>query len=261
MAAMVLSVGVSGIAHAEEITGNITAGTINIISGATVDYIAVDDTTITVNLTFDSSIVDANESEIVGAQITVKQGTATDVVDTILTTGSGIPATLSGDVDISTLDTSSTSVDAITVDVVGYANGADDATLYGVSSTITSSVNLPPTCGYDGLPNIDYGTVARDAASNTIDWTPTASAAKIQPTDVEFAFANWQNAINTEVIDKQYTTINGTSGDTTDISYTGVESGDVWQFVTTLTFDSLGDYIRNIGQPLTQTVTITTECN
>ena len=127
MAAMVLSIGVSGIAHAEEVRGNITAGTINIISGATVDYIAVDDTTITVNLTFDSSIVDANESEIVGAQITVKQGTATDVVDTILTTGSGIPATLSGDVNISTLDTSSISVDAITVDVVGYANGADDA--------------------------------------------------------------------------------------------------------------------------------------
>ncbi len=178
-----------------------------------------------------------------------------------MTTGSGIPATLSGDVNISTLDTSSTSVDAITVDVVGYANGAANDTLYGVSSTITSSVNLPATCGYDGLPNIDYGTVARDTASNTIDWTPTASAAKIQPTDVEFAFANWQNATNTEVIDKQYTTINGTSGDTTDISYTGVESGDVWQFVTTLTFDSLGDYIRNIGQPLTQTVTITTECN
>ena len=265
MVGMVLSIGMSGIAHAIESDYPINGSVIDNVTYGTVEDT---DTSLSVTITLDADM--AGVTLPVGGVVTVTGVDSSNLAATATATitntnGISILSTdleLTGTVDLSGLDYSSGDTISVVVDGTIDDGVTTDRDNYGGDTGTTITISVPTECGYENLPDIVYNAGSK-GDSDTQTWSPTITdtSAYDQPDTVTFTVGDWFNG-NDKAVDNSKTTIDDVSVDVNDqIVVTSVDSTTTFDFATTLDFVSDNAYAQSIGQTLQQTTTVAYSCS
>ena len=270
MAAVVMSIGMSGITHAN-------LDSTAIISGSLIDdtsyseSITESSTTFDVIISLSSDVVNSNLA--VGGVVTItgvdtNGNTAIATANITNTAGNQLgynDFTITGTVNLSGLDYSDG--DSLTIEIEPTRDGGVTTLDVSVGGGVLSDIIVvtdDSICEYENLPGINYGEQARDVTSDAQIWGPSISnsTAYTQPHTVNFDVDHFRTDSGNNILSNYRTSINGTAPTSSDsvVTITGVDASTVFEFITTFQFGSSNTYVNNIGNTLSQTIELSYLC-